>query len=165
MVFYSLRKTVQPNQENMRRTDNSLKLWIKEAKNVPCKKRYVHVLLIIHTVSQSHSWPQMFVESRKCFFYVCRLIPGMLIWNSFRDNFKAEDCNKMMKVKIDMHKITLKEENGNLLIYYSVWRKTEGKKMVIAKRNYQIIEYKTAGTIEQFPLRKLSCQRLWRICI
>ncbi|XP_052719192.1 disabled homolog 2-interacting protein-like isoform X8 [Crassostrea angulata] len=36
----SLRKTVQPNQENMRRTDNSLKLWIKEAKNVPCKKRY-----------------------------------------------------------------------------------------------------------------------------
>lgn len=70
-----------------------------------------------------------------------------------------------MKVKIDMHKITLKEENGNLLIYYSVWRKTEGKKMVIAKRNYQIIEYKTAGTIEQFPLRKLSCQRLWRICI
>lgn len=126
MVFYSLRKTVQPNQENMRRTDNSLKLWIKEAKNVPCKKRYVHVLLIIHTVSQSHSngWPQMFAVSRKCFFYVCRLIPGMLIWNSFRDNFKAEDCNKMMKVKIDMHKITLKEENGNVLIYYSVWRKT-----------------------------------------
>lgn len=30
----------------------------------------------------------------------------------------------MMKVKIDMHKITLKEENGNVLIYYSVWRKT-----------------------------------------
>lgn len=131
MVFYSLRKTVQPNQENMRRTDNSLKLWIKEAKNVPCKKRYVHVLLIIHRVSQSHSngWPQMFAVSRKCFFYVfvlliCRLIPGMLIWNSFRDSFKAEDCNKMMKVKIDMHKITLKEENGNVLIYYSVWRKT-----------------------------------------
>ncbi|XP_069121631.1 ras GTPase-activating protein nGAP-like isoform X5 [Argopecten irradians] len=36
----SLRKTVQPNQDNVRRTDNSLKLWVKEAKNVPSKKRY-----------------------------------------------------------------------------------------------------------------------------
>lgn len=36
----SLRKAVQPNQEHIRRTDNSLKLWIKEAKNVPSKKKY-----------------------------------------------------------------------------------------------------------------------------
>ncbi|XP_060064297.1 disabled homolog 2-interacting protein-like isoform X3 [Ylistrum balloti] len=36
----SLRKTVQPNQDNVRRTNNSLKLWVKEAKNVPSKKRY-----------------------------------------------------------------------------------------------------------------------------
>lgn len=36
----SLRKTIQPNAENTRRVDNSLKLWIKEAKNCSSKKRY-----------------------------------------------------------------------------------------------------------------------------
>ncbi|XP_050417640.1 ras GTPase-activating protein nGAP isoform X4 [Patella vulgata] len=36
----SLRKTVKPNQEHCRRTDNSLKLWLVEAKNVSSKKRY-----------------------------------------------------------------------------------------------------------------------------
>ncbi|KAJ8321310.1 hypothetical protein KUTeg_001168 [Tegillarca granosa] len=36
----SLRKTIQPNAENIRRVDNSLKLWIKEAKNCSSKKRY-----------------------------------------------------------------------------------------------------------------------------
>ncbi|XP_041369244.1 ras GTPase-activating protein nGAP-like isoform X3 [Gigantopelta aegis] len=36
----SLRRTVQPNQEQCRRADNSLKLWIQEAKNVAPKKRY-----------------------------------------------------------------------------------------------------------------------------
>ena len=36
---FSLRKTIQPAQEKTKRTDNSLKLWIQEAKNVPAKKR------------------------------------------------------------------------------------------------------------------------------
>ncbi|ESO98887.1 hypothetical protein LOTGIDRAFT_114108, partial [Lottia gigantea] len=36
----SLRKTAKPNQEHCRRTDNSLKLWVVEAKNVTPKKRY-----------------------------------------------------------------------------------------------------------------------------
>ncbi|XP_013413034.1 ras GTPase-activating protein nGAP isoform X4 [Lingula anatina] len=35
-----LRKTVHPNQEQSRRTDNSFQLWILEAKNVTSKKRY-----------------------------------------------------------------------------------------------------------------------------
>ena len=38
-LFSSLRKTVKPNQEQTRRTENSLKLWVLEAKNVPSKKR------------------------------------------------------------------------------------------------------------------------------
>ncbi|KAK2149018.1 hypothetical protein LSH36_471g02009 [Paralvinella palmiformis] len=33
-----LRKTVEPTQEQSRRTENSLKLWILEAKNLPLKK-------------------------------------------------------------------------------------------------------------------------------
>ena len=41
VLFYdfSLRRTVQPNQEQCRRVDNSLKIWIQEAKNIAPKKR------------------------------------------------------------------------------------------------------------------------------
>ena len=34
----SLKKTIQPCQEHVRRTDNSLKIWILEAKGVANKK-------------------------------------------------------------------------------------------------------------------------------
>jgi len=40
-VFCSLRKSVQPDQEHVRRTDNSLKIWILEAKGIANKKRWV----------------------------------------------------------------------------------------------------------------------------
>ncbi|XP_064648942.1 ras GTPase-activating protein nGAP-like isoform X4 [Lineus longissimus] len=36
----SLRKTMSPNQDQMRRVNNSLQLWVLEAKNVTTKKRY-----------------------------------------------------------------------------------------------------------------------------
>ncbi|XP_043471806.1 ras GTPase-activating protein raskol isoform X3 [Leptopilina heterotoma] len=36
----SLRKSVQPDAEQTRRTDNSLQIWLLEAKGVPVKKRY-----------------------------------------------------------------------------------------------------------------------------
>ncbi|XP_037917634.1 ras GTPase-activating protein raskol isoform X4 [Hermetia illucens] len=38
--IYSLRKSIAPNAEHTRRTDNSLKMWIYEAKNLPAKKKY-----------------------------------------------------------------------------------------------------------------------------
>lgn len=38
--IYSLRKSIQPNAESSRRTDNSLKMWIYEAKALPPKKKY-----------------------------------------------------------------------------------------------------------------------------
>ncbi|XP_044729719.1 ras GTPase-activating protein raskol [Chrysoperla carnea] len=38
--IYSLRKSVQPDVEHTRRTDNSLKIWILEAKGIINKKRY-----------------------------------------------------------------------------------------------------------------------------
>jgi len=38
--IYSLRKSIAPNAEHTRRTDNSLKMWVYEAKNLPPKKRY-----------------------------------------------------------------------------------------------------------------------------
>ncbi|XP_053381615.1 ras GTPase-activating protein nGAP-like isoform X5 [Mercenaria mercenaria] len=36
----SLRRTVNPQHENSRRSESSLKVWVQEAKNVPSKKRY-----------------------------------------------------------------------------------------------------------------------------
>ncbi|XP_055592546.1 ras GTPase-activating protein raskol [Uranotaenia lowii] len=38
--IYSLRKSIAPNAENSRRTDNSLKMWVYEAKALPPKKKY-----------------------------------------------------------------------------------------------------------------------------
>lgn len=43
VFFYSLcslRKSVQPDAEQTRRTDNSLQIWLLEAKGIPAKKRY-----------------------------------------------------------------------------------------------------------------------------
>ncbi|XP_031621273.1 probable Ras GTPase-activating protein isoform X3 [Contarinia nasturtii] len=38
--IYSLRKSIAPNAEHQRHTDNSLKMWIQEAKAITPKKRY-----------------------------------------------------------------------------------------------------------------------------
>ncbi|XP_066294316.1 ras GTPase-activating protein nGAP-like isoform X5 [Branchiostoma lanceolatum] len=42
----NIRKTVQPTREKCRRTDNTLKLWIIEAKGLSVKKRYFCELLL-----------------------------------------------------------------------------------------------------------------------
>ncbi|XP_055716745.1 ras GTPase-activating protein raskol isoform X4 [Phlebotomus papatasi] len=38
--IYSLRKSIAPNADHTRRTDNSLKMWVYEAKGLPPKKKY-----------------------------------------------------------------------------------------------------------------------------
>jgi hypothetical protein len=38
-MFFSLRRTVQPDLEHRRRAENALQFWILEAKGIPNKKR------------------------------------------------------------------------------------------------------------------------------
>lgn len=38
--YYSLRRTMNPRRDEMRRTENALEIWILEAKGVPVKRRY-----------------------------------------------------------------------------------------------------------------------------
>lgn len=48
--IYSLRKSIQPNAEHHRHTDNSLKMWIFEAKALPPKKKYFCEILLDKTL-------------------------------------------------------------------------------------------------------------------
>lgn len=49
---FSLRRTVQPDQEHKRRADNSLQFWILEAKGIPNKKRYATILIFVFLYCQ-----------------------------------------------------------------------------------------------------------------
>jgi len=60
-MWNSLRKTIQPCQEHVRRTDNSLKIWILEAKGVANKKRFSFAYSLY-----SHYPPVVFNASKCC---------------------------------------------------------------------------------------------------
>ncbi|VVC33813.1 Hypothetical protein CINCED_3A000489 [Cinara cedri] len=62
---YSLRKSVQPDQEHMRRTENALKIWILEAKGLVNKKRYFCELCLDKTLFARTSSKQ---KSELCFW-------------------------------------------------------------------------------------------------
>ncbi|EAU76246.2 AGAP004692-PA [Anopheles gambiae str. PEST] len=48
--IHSLRKSISPNKDNRRRLDNSLKMWVYEAKSLPPKKRYFCEIYIDKTL-------------------------------------------------------------------------------------------------------------------
>lgn len=58
-----MRKSVQPDQEHIRRTENALKIWILEAKGLVNKKRYLVyfdiflrvTLVVVTSVCQKHT--------------------------------------------------------------------------------------------------------------
>ncbi|XP_078324419.1 ras GTPase-activating protein nGAP-like isoform X8 [Crassostrea virginica] len=99
----SLRKTVQPNQDNMRRTDNSLKLWIKEAKNVPCKKRYYCEICLDHTLYARTS---------------SKTKSDMLFWG---EHFEFNNLNPVQIVTVNLYReadIKKKKKDKNTKIGY-----------------------------------------------
>ncbi|XP_050441674.1 ras GTPase-activating protein raskol-like isoform X3 [Adelges cooleyi] len=62
---YSLRKSVQPDQEHIRRTENALKIWILEAKGLVNKKRYFCELCLDKTLFARTSSKQ---KAELCFW-------------------------------------------------------------------------------------------------
>ncbi|XP_062571826.1 ras GTPase-activating protein nGAP-like isoform X9 [Saccostrea cucullata] len=99
----SLRKTVQPNQDNMRRTDNSLKLWIKEAKNVPCKKRYYCEICMDHTL-----YARTYSKTKS----------DMLFWG---EQFEFNNLNPVEIVTVNLYReadIKKKKKDKNTKIGY-----------------------------------------------
>lgn len=108
---YSLRKSVQPDQEHMRRTDNSLKIWILEAKGVTNKKRYFCELCLDKTLYARTSSKQ---KGELCFWgehFDFHNLPvvNVININLFReaDRKKKRDKNLLVgSVSIPVHEVT-----------------------------------------------------------
>nr|CAD7196683.1 unnamed protein product [Timema douglasi] len=111
---HSLRKSVQPDQEHVRRTDNSLKIWILEAKGVPNKKRYFCELCLDKTLYARTSSKQ---KGEMCFwgehfdFHNLPLV-NIININLYReaDRKKKRDKNVLVgSVSIPVHEVTSRQ--------------------------------------------------------
>lgn len=76
----SLRKAVNPNYDNVRRTENSLKIFILEAKGIGSKKRYFcrHAFLY-YNLFRIYEVEAKSMQCKICinfFIMVCFLFPG-----------------------------------------------------------------------------------------
>ncbi|XP_049847559.1 ras GTPase-activating protein raskol-like isoform X4 [Schistocerca gregaria] len=109
--MHSVRKTVQPHQENIRRIDNSMKIWILEAKGLANKKRYFCELCLDKTLYARTSSKQ---KGEMCFwgehfdFHNLPLV-NMININLFReaDRKKKRDKNVLVgSVCIPVHEVT-----------------------------------------------------------
>ncbi|XP_064615899.1 ras GTPase-activating protein nGAP-like isoform X3 [Liolophura sinensis] len=107
----SLRKTVHPNQEQSRRTDNSLKLWVIEAKNVPSKKRYFCEICLDRTLYARTSSK---TKSEMCFWgeqFEFNNLPAVetITVNLYReaDRKKKKDRNQLLGyINLPVNEIT-----------------------------------------------------------
>ncbi|XP_052126561.1 ras GTPase-activating protein raskol, partial [Frankliniella occidentalis] len=108
---YSLRRSVQPDQEHMRRTDNSLKIWVLEAKGVANKKRYFAELCLDKTLYARTSSKQ---KGDMCFWgehFDFHNLPSVNVINInlYReaDRKKKRDKNVLVgSVSIPVHEVT-----------------------------------------------------------
>ncbi|GFG36103.1 hypothetical protein Cfor_08074, partial [Coptotermes formosanus] len=108
---HSLRKSVQPDQEHVRRTENSLKIWILEAKGIANKKRYFCDLCLDKTLYARTSSKQ---KGDMCFwgehfdFHNLPLV-NVINVNLYReaDRKKKRDKNVLVgNVSIPVHEVT-----------------------------------------------------------
>lgn len=77
----SLRKGVQPNMDECRRVDNSLKLWVWEAKNIPPKKKY---------------FCEIFLDNAYCAKTSSKIQAEMLFWGEFFEFNNLKNINQII---------------------------------------------------------------------
>ncbi|XP_070176912.1 ras GTPase-activating protein nGAP-like isoform X3 [Littorina saxatilis] len=98
----SLRRTIRPNQEHVRRSDSSLKLWIVEAKNVQPKKRYFCEILLDRKLYARTS---------------SKLMADMLFWG---EHFEFRDLPVVETITVNMFREAdkKKKKDRNALVCY-----------------------------------------------
>lgn len=82
----SLRKGVQPNLDECRRVDNSLKLWVWEAKNIPPKKKY---------------FCEIFLDNAYCAKTSSKTQAEMLFWGEF---FEFNNLKNITQIIIQLYR-------------------------------------------------------------
>lgn len=109
--IYSLRKSIAPNAEHTRHTDNSMKMWIYEAKNLPPKKKYFCELHLDKTL---YGRTSVKLQTDLLFwgeYFDFPDIPdiNVITVNVFREVEKKKKRDKHMfvgSVKIPIHEVT-----------------------------------------------------------
>ncbi|XP_049311557.1 ras GTPase-activating protein raskol isoform X7 [Bactrocera dorsalis] len=109
--IYSLRKSISPNAEHTRHTDNSLKMWIYEAKNLQPKKKYFCEL---HLDKALYGRTSVKLQTDLLFwgeYFDFPDVPdiNVITVNVFREVEKKKKRDKHMfvgSVKIPIHEVT-----------------------------------------------------------
>ncbi|XP_076436636.1 uncharacterized protein LOC143276119 isoform X3 [Babylonia areolata] len=98
----SLRRTRRPNQDHVRRSDSSLKLWIVEAKNVQPKKRYF-CQIVLDRESVAHT--------------SCKMMSDMLFWG---EHFEFKDLPAVKTITVNMYREAdkKKKKDRNVFVCY-----------------------------------------------
>ncbi|XP_075227066.1 ras GTPase-activating protein raskol isoform X3 [Lycorma delicatula] len=137
---YSLRKSVQPDQELMRRTDNSLKIWILEAKGVPNKKRYFCELFLDKTLYARTSIKQ---KGELCF------------WG---EHFDFHDLPLVNVININLYREAdrKKKREKNLLVGSVSIPVHEVTSRYLTEKWYPVISEK--GSLKDPPALRIKCR-------
>lgn len=150
--IYSLRKSISPNAEHTRRTDNSLKMWIYEAKGLPPKKRYFCEIQLDKTLYGRTS---------------VKLRADLLFWGEYFDFPDIPDIN-VITVNVYREGDRKKKRDKHILIGSVKIPIHEVTSRTISEDWYQIISEKNDNSIsrnsssangkEQIPTLRIKCR-------
>ena len=131
--FCSLRKSVQPDQEHVRRIENSLKIWILEAKGIANKKRYVRKIDLIIEVMwscrsehvNSLSKVMLFPEKISLTFFLSRLPCDLTYWQVVQMSYIALICLQVFLWSVSRQNTlcpyVIQAEGGHVFLGRAFW--------------------------------------------
>lgn len=149
--LYSLRRTIQPNQDNVRRKENSLRIWILEAKGMSAKKsRFYCELCLDKTLYARTSSKQ---KGDMCFWgehFEFNSLPtvGSIYVNLYREADKKKRRDK--NVLIGSVHIPVSSISGKHLL--EKWYPVTTEKGASGKDNPSIRIKSRFQTVEVLPL-------------